>query len=152
MPPFRSYVEYRRRSHFGSPRSCNFRSGLAVDRCTVETYGHAQALAIGTGGQPVRSIRNREPGVDRPLHATFGSPRRAVEAITRLRRELPGLSVELRPLGDPRHGAEPEFVDVFARIPWRWCRAAVLLLVAIDETARLEWDDTAVADEARARS
>jgi hypothetical protein len=66
-----------------------------------------------------------------------------------LRCELPGLTVELRPLGDPRDGAEPDRIAIDARVPWRWCRAAVLLLVGIDPTARLEWSDRAVPDEAR---
>jgi hypothetical protein len=39
-------------------------------------------------------------------------------------------------------------VAVDAGLPWRWCRAAVMLLVAIDATARLEWDDAGVGDQA----
>src|SRR2546423_11455913 len=87
----------------------------------------------------MRSTRSRQRIADRQLRATVKSPRRAVEAITRLRRELPGLTVELRPLGDLRDGNEPDTVEVDARVPWRWCRAAVMLLVAIDATPRLEW-------------
>jgi hypothetical protein len=96
----------------------------------------------------MRSTRGRQRIADRQLRATFTTPRRAVEAISRLRRELPGLTVELRPLGDPRDGNEPDTVAVDARVPWRWCRAAVMLLVAIDATARLEWDDAGVTDQA----
>jgi hypothetical protein len=96
----------------------------------------------------MRSTRSRQRIADRQVRATFDSPRRAVEAITRLRRELPGLSVELRPLGDARDGNEPDRIAVDARVPWRWCRAAVMLLVAIDATAHLAWEDAGVAGQA----
>lgn len=92
--------------------------------------------------------KRRKRTLERQLHATFGSPRRAVEAVTRLRRELPGLSVELRPIGDARDGNEPDRVAVDARVPWRWCRAAVMLLVGIDATAQLEWHEASVEDRA----
>jgi hypothetical protein len=97
----------------------------------------------------MRSAQSRKRLLERQLRATFASPRRAVEAITRLRRELPGLAVELRPLGDEGDGAEPDRVAVDARVPWRWCRAAVMLVIGIDATARLEWNDAGVNDEAR---
>ena len=97
----------------------------------------------------MRSTRTRQLVPDRRLRATFASPRKAVEAVTRLRRELPGLSVELQPLGEASEGSEPDRIAVGARLPWRWCRAAVLLVVAIDPTARLEWDEAPVTDEAR---
>jgi hypothetical protein len=71
--------------------------------------------------------------------------------MTCLRRELPDVSVQLRPLGTRAEGAEPETVAVDGRIPWRWCRAAVLLLLGIDATARLEWGDAAVTDTASHR-
>jgi hypothetical protein len=96
----------------------------------------------------MRSTRSRQRIADRQLRATFDSPRRAVEAVTRLRRELPGLSVELRSLGDARDGNEPDRIAVDAQVPWRWCRAAVMLLVAIDATACLDWDEAAVEDQA----
>jgi hypothetical protein len=89
----------------------------------------------------VRRTRTREPVDNRRLRAFFGSPRRAVEALTCVRRELPDVSVQLRPLGSVGEGAEPETVAIDARVPWRWCRAAVLLVVAIDPAARLEWDE-----------
>jgi hypothetical protein len=92
----------------------------------------------------------RDASADRRLHATFASPRRAVEAIVCLRRELPDVVAHLRPLGTRREGAEPETVAVEARVPWRWCRAAVLLLVGIDATARLEWGDAVTAESRRA--
>jgi hypothetical protein len=96
----------------------------------------------------MRSTRSRERTADRRLHATFASPRLAVEALTRLRRELPGLSVELRPMGDEADGWEPDRVAVDTRVPRRWCGAAVLLLATIDPTARLEWHDAPVRDAA----
>jgi hypothetical protein len=98
----------------------------------------------------MRKTRTREQSADRRLYATFGSPRRAVEAIICLRRELPDVSVQLRPLGTRSEGAEPETVAVDARVPWRWCRAAVLLLVGIDATARLEWGEAATTKSAKA--
>jgi hypothetical protein len=108
-------------------------------------------IVAGCVGQPYPhgvSTRSRRRIADRQLHATFDSPRVAVEAITRLRRELPGLSVELRPLGDAREGNEPDRIAVVAPVPWRWSRAAVMLLVGIDATARLEWDEAGVEDQA----
>jgi hypothetical protein len=98
----------------------------------------------------VRKTRTREPDADRRLYATFGSPRRAVEAMICLRRELPDVAARLRPLGTRTEGAEPEIVAVDARVPWRWCRAAVLLLVGIDATARLEWGDAVTTKSGRA--
>jgi hypothetical protein len=98
----------------------------------------------------VGRTRTREPSTDRRLHATFASPRRAVEAVVCLRRELPDVAAHLRPLGTRREGAEPETVAVEARVPWRWCRAAVLLLLGIDATARLEWGDGITAESRRA--
>jgi hypothetical protein len=68
-----------------------------------------------------------------------------------LRRELPDVAAHLRPLGTRREGAEPETVAVEARVPWRWCRAAVLLLVGIDATARLEWGDVVPTESGRGR-
>ena len=100
----------------------------------------------------VKSTRSRGRShiANRHLRATFDSPRCAVEAVTRLQRELPGLTVALRPLGDVRDGNEPDRVAVDAQVPWRWCRAAVMLVVAIDGTARLEWDEAGVEDQATA--
>jgi hypothetical protein len=98
----------------------------------------------------VRKSRTRELSADRRLYATFASPRRAVEAMICLRRELPEVAAHLRPLGTRTEGSEPETVAVDARVPWRWCRAAVLLLVGIDATARLEWGDAVTTKSGRA--
>jgi len=97
----------------------------------------------------VRRTRTREPVDDRRLRATFGSPRRAVEALSCLRRELPDVSVQLRPLGVASEGSEPETVALDANVPWRWCRAAVLLVVAVDPAARLEWDEPVPTESGR---
>jgi hypothetical protein len=125
--------------------------GLQVLTATGCRFAASRSRTLSLVKSTGRRSRSRSRIDDRHLRATFDSPRRAVEAVTRLRRELPGLTVELRPLGDVRDGNEPDRVAVDARVPWRWCRAAVMLLVAIDATARLDWADADEAHDDEAR-